>query len=112
MGKTLKDLVNDKFGVSTRPVLNPVIQTVDANELMLFNNNPNRFAFLVMNLSGNILYILPDNGVTANRGIRLNANGGQYIAIYDQDFDMVGYSWFCIGSAPGTTLLSLEIVGD
>jgi len=109
--KTLTQLIDEKFGVRVRPVINPLISSVGTTPARLFANNPNRFAFLVVNLSGNELYILNENTVSPTRGILLVAYGGTYVGLWNEEFHLVGWEWWAVGSAAGTNLLSLELVG-
>lgn len=110
MSKTLAQLIEEKFGVRVRPVVNPLIGTVDATALQMLNNNPNRLAFLLFNLSANVLYILHENTVSTARGIRLDPNGGNVTIVWDEDFHLVGWEWWCVGSGAGTGFLLLELI--
>jgi len=110
MPKTLSELIEAELGIRTRPVANPLISTVDATPLRLFTNNPNRVALLVVNLSANDLYLLWRESVSSTNGMLLTPNGGVLNAIYKEWMHLVGYEWWCVGSAGSTDLFSMELV--
>ena len=112
MSGALKALIDKEFGVPTRPVPNPVTNTVDATAVQLFMANPNRLGFLVVNLSANQLFIHFEPTVSSTLGILLSASGGHVAMIYKEDFHMVGYPWWCVGGGVGTDFYSLEILAE
>jgi len=109
MAKTLAELINGKFAIRVRPVVNPLIQTVDTTALQMLRNNPNRVAFVVFNLSSNNLYILHENTVSTTRGFHATASGGSIAVVWDEDFHLVGYEWWCVGDGAGTDFIVMEI---
>ena len=109
MAKTLAELIEAQFGVRVRGEVNPEIATIGTTAAQIFKGNPNRLAFVVVNLSSNDLYISPDVLVSSTHGIQLVSRGGGYVALWNEDFHLVGYEWWCVGSASSTDFFSLEI---
>lgn len=70
-----KEFVERQWGFPTETVPNVVVLNA-ATAVQVMQNNPNRVAFLVMNLGANIGYVAPTSGAAALFGILLAANGG------------------------------------
>ena len=107
----LADLLRERFKVRTRAVENPsgIISLGVAAQIILANN-PNRLAWIVVNLSGNVIYLALSNQVAATHGIRLNANGGTASMVWDEDFQMTAWGIWGVASAPASELYTLEVV--
>jgi len=105
---TARELVLARFGAPVNPVVNRSLSSVGATAARLFINDPDRLGFLVVNLSVNDLFIGPFPDVSATKGIRLGANGGNVSLVWFEDFEITAWEWFAIGSAAGTTLLAIE----
>jgi len=105
----LYDLLEQKFGIKTIDRINPETDTVGTSPVRVLLNNPNRVAAIIINLSANSLYVLPDEAVTTTRGIFVGGNGGRISIIYDEDFHLVGRDWFAVASGAGSQILVLEV---
>ena len=110
MVTTVRELIEQEFGVHTTERENPENQTVDATAVLLFRNNPRRLGFLVINLSANTLYIAPRPDVSSTLSIALQPNGGSITMVYKEDFTVPTREWYCIGSGVGTDFYSMEIL--
>lgn len=100
----LADLLLERFKVRTRAVENPKDLTAasDTAQLVL-GNNPNRLAFIIVNLGDTPAYVALTNEVAAaTRGIRLDANGGSFGCIWDEDFQMTAWAWWIIAEVGET----------
>ncbi len=106
--KTLGDLVQDFLGVKTFHRDNPVTATVGLASQTLLRQNPNRVAFLVVNLSPNNVHIGPFGDVSSSKGILASPSGGNIVAHYREDFDIVGLEWFGIANVAGSAVLVIE----
>ena len=108
----LADLLMERFKVRTRPVINPLALTAATTTVQRFlANNPNRLGFIILNLGGQVCYIGPDSEIAAaTRGIRLDANGGAYVSIWDEDFDMVAWEWWILSALLTSAIYVIEIV--
>lgn len=109
----LADLLMGRFKVRTRAVENPKVITAasDTAQLVL-GNNPNRLAFVIINLGDTPTYVsLTGEVAAATRGIRLDANGGSFGCVWDEDFQMTSWAWYIIAEAGETpAIYAIEVV--
>jgi hypothetical protein len=108
MSITLSQLLEGLYGIKTTNRINPYIDTVSTSATKFLANNPNRVSFIIVNMSANSLYISPLADVSTTKGIFIASNGGYAIFTWDRDFELVSQEWWCIGSAVGTTIYTLE----
>ena len=106
--KTLKDLLNQELGVETFERETATTAGVAATQLM--RQNPNRIAFILYNLSANILFINPLTAPSSTRGIRLGPNGGFVSMFYREDFTLTAREWQIIADVAGSAFYLLEIL--
>lgn len=106
---TLKDLLNRQFGVKTRSVINPLVSTLTGGVDQVLSNNPNRLAWLIMNLGANAAYGSYLRDPSSTKGFMLSALGGTASTIWNEDFELVGQEVFVKGTA-GDTLYIVEVV--
>ncbi len=108
----LADVLMERFKVRTRAVENPNKVTAAAiTARLILSNNPNRLAFVIVNLGAQVCFVALTNQVTADTyGIRLDANGGSWSCIWDEDFEMTGWAWWIIAAAGAPAVYSLEVV--
>lgn len=107
---SLASLLLERFKVRTRGVENPVITSVGTTPTLVLTNNPNRLAFLVINLSSNLMHIGLTHEVSSSNGIILDANGGYWSGIWDELFDPVAWGWWLVAAAASSAVYSLEVV--
>jgi len=98
------------FGVKTRPIVNPVTDSVGIGVTLVARNNPDRLALLVMNISDTDMYAAPDPTPSATHGVLLQLGGGVMSLQADVDGELVGYEWniYCAGAAKAIFVLSTE----
>ena len=107
---SLASLLEEKFKCKTRAVENPVATSVGATAIPVFNNHPNRLAWILVNLSANAIYIALENSVSATRGIYISPGGGWRSMIWDEDFQMTGWAIWAIAPAGASAIYSIEVV--
>ncbi len=107
----LSSLLRERFKVETREILNPAAAVLGAAALQVLFNHPDRLGFSIINLSANPVYIAPDDGVLATRGIRLDPNGGSLSMVWDEDFELVSHEWFGIAPAGASQIYVSEVIG-
>ena len=110
----LAELLMERFKVKTRGVKNPGnVTSIGVTPQVFLPNNPNRLAFILLNLSANVIYIGLDNevnaGVGTEEGIRLDANGGSWSAIWDEDFQMTAWAWWAVATGAASRIFVLEV---
>jgi len=106
---TLQDLLLQQFKVKTRQNINPEVSTLTGGVDKVLGNNPNRLAWVIINLGANSAYVGFTNDVSASKGILLSALGGSASMVWDEDFETVGYEVYCKGTA-ADTLYVIEVV--
>lgn len=106
---TLQGLLLQQFKVKTRQTINPEISTLTGGVDKVLGNNPNRLAWVIINLGSDTAYLGFTLDVSANKGIAVSPNGGFASMIWDEDFETVGYELFCKGTA-SDVLYVVEVV--
>jgi len=107
---TLQQLLDDQFKVKTRANENPVVAAIGLTEIQVLANNPNRLAWILINLSANTIYLALSRGVGATRGITVTGNGGIASMMWNEDFQMTGYEVFGIATGAASAIYVLEVV--
>jgi len=108
---SLAQLIDKKFGVRTRVVVNPVRASIGTTAQVLLSNNPSRLAWIIINTHATqVVYLSFTNDVSSTKGIRLDSAGGSYSMIWDEDFEPTGWAIWGIGSGADTTLYAYEVV--
>ncbi len=110
--KSVQDLILQKWGVRTRSERNPLISTVGATATRMLRADANRYAFILMNLSVNNLFIAPDDVPSTTNGILIGANGGLVAFNWEEDFILPSLEWFAVGSAAATNFFLLTVLGE
>lgn len=98
-----------KFGFKTRPIFNPVTDTVGVVPTEILRGNPDRVQWLIVNLSAFDGYIGFDRQVSATRGIFLSANGGNAAATLDDDGHLLIHPVFAISPGGAGTWFIEEV---
>ena len=90
----------------------PTATTAGTAQAVLMGNNPNRFAFTVVNLSANNIFIAPDlaGAPSSTNGIQLQPNGGFANVRVDQDGELPAYGWNIIAAANGSNFFLVEVL--
>ena len=103
----LSRYVERKFGVTTRayPIADPVscLTTVT----VILPNNPDRLAFIIVNLGETAMYVAWDRGVLASHGVYVGPNGGSFAMMADEDGELVGYELFGISITSANDIFTM-----
>jgi hypothetical protein len=105
--KTISDLLREELGIATYERESALQAGVASAALM--RQNPNRVAFVLYNLSANVLYVRPGAAASSTAGIRLGPNGGAISLYYREDFTLVSRDWQILASAAASDYYLLEI---
>lgn len=108
MSVTLSQMLVDLYGVKSTHHLSNSGFTVGVAITNIIKANPNRLSFLIVNLSGNALYISPRPDVSAVQGIYVAPNGGNIQLTWDKDFELVSQEYFAIASGANSQIFILE----
>lgn len=106
---TLQDLLLERFKVKTRANVNPEVSTLTGGVDKILSNNPNRLAWVIINMGSNTAYLGFDRAVSSSKGIILSISGGSASMLWNEDFDLVGWEVFAKGTN-GDNLYVLEIL--
>jgi len=103
------DLSRERFKGPTRPVVNPITDTVQTTATKILNNNPDRLAVVIVNLSANRGFIGFDRQVGPTRGIPVEASGGVVTMCLEEDGETVAYEIHAINEVAAGSWYILEI---
>ena len=107
--RSLDELIAQRFGFRTTPVVNPLVSSVGTSVVAIAPNNPRRVALIVMNLSATAnLFVLPERTVSTTKAIVIGPMTGQSF-IWDEDFHILAWEWFGVASAADTPIMVLSI---
>ena len=98
-----------KVGFPSRPVINPVTDTVGTTPTLILQNNPDRIFWLVVNLSNNNGYLGWDTKVSSTRGLFVAGNGGFVSANIEEDGERVIAEVWAINLNAAGTYMIVEI---
>jgi len=98
-----------KVGFPSRPIINPVTDTVLTTPTLILRNNPDRIFWLVVNLSANNGYLGWDTLVSSTRGLLVAANGGFVSASIEEDGELVIQEVYAVNLAAQGTYMIVEI---
>jgi hypothetical protein len=101
-------MIEQLYGVKSHYNRSDAGSTVGVAVSTILKNNPNRLSFIFVNLSGNAIYISPNNDVSSSDGIYIAPNGGRAILQWDVDFELVSMEWFAIAAGAGSNYYLLE----
>ena len=106
----LQGLIESQFGVKTSYEINPITGTALTTVTKVLNINPNRLAFIVMNMGASAVYLSPSNTVAVGNGIIILPGGGGVTLVWNEDFNMVGLDWYAIADGANSDIYVMEIV--
>jgi len=93
------ELIEKRFGMVTRANANPLVDEVNIAITRVLPNNPNRLAWIILNLSANNVFIALDNDCSPAHGILLTPNGGSATMIYEEDFEATCWEVYGVATA-------------
>jgi len=106
------ELIEKRFGMVTRANANPLVEEVDIALTRILPNNPNRLAWIILNLSDNNVFISLDRRTADTHGILLTPNGGSAAMIYEEDFEGTCWAVFGVAAADNSDIFTLEVLID
>ena len=110
--QSVYDLIrNELGGAVVNNLENPEGSTIGTTSEVLFRAKSARVAFVVINLSANVMFLRPSRPAATTAGIRLIANGGMAVMIWKEDFSLVAREWNIVADAgAGNQYYALEVV--
>ena len=92
-----------RLGFPSRPIVNPVTDTVNTTPTLILRNNPDRIFWMAVNLSGNKGYIGWSTDVGPAKGIPVSPYGGFVSCTLEEDGELVIHEvWAILENAAGT----------
>jgi len=98
-----------KIGFPSRPIINPVTNTVATTPTLILRNNPDRIYWLIVNLSPYDGYVGWDSQVSATRGLLLPANGGYASVSIVEDGELTIMEVYAINLTASGTWMIVEV---
>jgi len=93
---SVAEYVQKELGFPTRAIENPVTDEVGTKATEVLRLNPDRFQWLIVNLSPYTIYIAYTYQVSSTRGIVIAANGGFATMHAREDGEAVTYPVYAI----------------
>lgn len=106
---SILDLIEREMGERVNPRSPTTPTTVGATAVQLMPQNPQRVAFILINLSTATIHVIPEGTASSTNGIRLGPNGGQISVQYKEDFTLPALEWSIVADAAGAAFLLIEI---
>jgi hypothetical protein len=90
-------------------VSNITTQSIGVAFTQVVPNNPLRKTLLLVNVSGQNIYIGIDQNVSINQGILLVPQGGSFSTADWEDYDFTRHAFYAIASGAGSGLIVVEV---
>lgn len=107
---SLHELIDQQFGVRTRPAENRETQAMTTGSALVLRSDSTRLAATIVNLGQSDVFLRPRRPPTSTVGIRLGPNGGSMQLLAGEDFALVGVDWFGVTAVGTSTLYTLEVL--
>ena len=109
--QSVYDLIRERLGgVGIVERENPEISTIGTTAAMVLRADSARVAFVLINLSANVLFLRPSRAAATTAGIRLNSNGGMISLVWVDDLSLVAREWSIVADAgAGNQFYVLEL---
>lgn len=111
MPLTVQELLENYYGTNLYGSRDPLDATsIGTTSAQILRQNPNRFAFTVINLSSNTVYINTTSTVSATNGIRVSAGGGSAFFEWRLDGELPSREWYAIATGASSSIWVLTLV--
>jgi len=105
---SVREIIRERFKGPTKPVPQDVSVQTTLTEIM--RNNPDRFAWVMVNTSANRGHFGFDREVSATHGFALEASYGVVSAVWEEDGEMTTYAVFGYNEVAAGTWYVVEFV--
>jgi hypothetical protein len=110
MSMTLRDMIQELFAVQTAAKHQEINVLTTQPPTLIANNNPNRLSLIISNIGTFPVYCKFEQDFAAPDGILLAPNGGFIAFLWDEDFDVVGWSMHGLATGGASQVNVLEIL--
>jgi len=107
---TAQEVLDRRWGVRTRPITNRLVSNLGTSVTKVIPNDPDRLAWLIVNLSANTVYLGLSRDVSSSKSILLQASGGSAGMVLDEDFNTVTYEVWGVASGASSAIYTIEVV--
>lgn len=111
MSTMLGRYVEKEYDVAVTTMNPGLIGSIGTSAGQLFKRNSNRIMALVINLSGNTVYINFNGDVSSTNGILLDPAGGQFSAWIKEDASLAQEEIWVIANGAASALYAIELEG-
>lgn len=108
----LPTLLEREFGATIRTITDPVVSSVGTSAVEFLRQDPNRVAFLIVNLGVSDLYVGLGPDVASTKGIIIGNSGGSMSVNYKEDGDLPGRSWWILSASGTVNFHTMAVVTD
>ena len=111
MTTMLEKYVAKEYGVAVTTTNPGLIASVGTSVAQIFRRNSNRIMALIINLSGNTVYVGFDGNVSTTNGILLDPAGGQISTWIKEDASLTQEEIWVVANGAGSALYAIELEG-
>jgi hypothetical protein len=113
MAKSIHELIAESLGVDNiRVGDNPLNEDVDIASKVILKSDPMRYAFLLVNVSANDIYLVPRRAVVGTAGILLGANGGFFALNWRDDLVLPAVEWHAAAAGNNSAIEIYTVEGE
>jgi hypothetical protein len=113
MSKSIRDLIAAELGIDTIRVSdNPLGVDVDTADKIILKADPMRYAFVLVNVSANNVYIKPRRAVVGTAGILVAASGGFIAFNWRDDLILPAVEWHALAASDNSSIEIYAVEGE
>jgi len=110
MSITLYDAIQTVMPVQTGLKIHTLAVSESAPPTLLADNNPNRLELILSNVGDYNIFVNADITYELPEGLLLTPNGGFVSLIWNEDFDITGYSWYGFAQTGAGEITVMEVL--
>lgn len=110
MSITLYEAIQTIMPVKTTLKISKIDVSESLPPTILAQNNPNRLELILSNVGDYNVYINSKITYDVAEGLLLTPNGGFTALMWNEDFDIVGYSWYGLAETGAGIVVVYEVL--
>ena len=107
--RTVYDLIDRELGIKVDYRFGDDTDADQADKIIA-RNEPGRVSLIIVNLSGNTVYVRPLHAATTAASILLSPTGGSVAMNWRDDLILQALEWHAIASADNSAILVIEAI--
>ena len=113
MAQSIRDLIAAELGVATLRIGdNPLNVDVDIADKIILKADPMRYAFVLVNVGGNNIFLTPRRAVVGTAGILVGASGGLISFSWRDDLILPAVEWHAVAAGNNTAIEIYTVEGE